>query len=224
MSPKRNATFAWSTVPEPTRTSRALLFGRPQPFALEAVLGQWPDCEPTGIPNLGQPRKGGQRRFELPGADVQSESWRSTVAPGTSVEEMSSIMVPGVASSRQSRPQVVHSTAPAWPGGRQLTSRPKGPVRRTNPARLGTGQFCDGVSGGNDITCGPHRPVMYMARVCVAVYRDFVAAPGHLLRNVRISGGHLAQHEEGRPPNQARPWRPGTGLSRRSKAVVEREG
>ena len=48
--------------------------------------------------------------FQLPGADVQSESWRSTVAPGTSVEEMSSTIEPGVASSRQSRPQVVHST------------------------------------------------------------------------------------------------------------------
>ena len=48
--------------------------------------------------------------FQLPGADVQSESWRSTVAPGTSVEEMSSTIEPGVASRRQSRPQVVHST------------------------------------------------------------------------------------------------------------------
>ena len=48
--------------------------------------------------------------FQLPGAEVQSESWSSTVAPGTNVAVTSATIDSGVASSRQSRPQVVHST------------------------------------------------------------------------------------------------------------------
>jgi hypothetical protein len=48
--------------------------------------------------------------FQLPGADVQSESCNSTVAPLTSVDETSSTIDSTLAPTRQSRPQVVHST------------------------------------------------------------------------------------------------------------------
>ena len=34
------------------------------------------------------------------------------------------------------------------------------------------------------------------------MYRHFVAAPGYLLRHIRVGGCHLTEHEEGRPPTK----------------------
>jgi hypothetical protein len=68
----------------------------------------------------GSARSGGEASvaFQLPGADVQSESWSKRVAPGTRVRWTSWTIDSGEAWLRQSRPQVVYKTGfnPARPG------------------------------------------------------------------------------------------------------------
>ena len=60
----------------------------------------------------------------------------------------------------------------------------------------------DRVSCRDDISGGPQRPVVDVARMSVSVHRYFMSPPSHLLRHVGVGRRHLPQHEESRPPTE----------------------
>ena len=95
--------------PSSTHPSTSPAQGKPGPVA-PPCSRSGPTSRPLACHRSARTGRAARVFFQLPRAEVQSESWSRTVAPGTRVAVTSSTTDSGVAPSRQSRPQLVHNT------------------------------------------------------------------------------------------------------------------
>ena len=95
----------------------------------------------------------------------------------------------GVASRRQSRPQVVHSTVRSWSRfAARSAPNDEDAERRAEPPRRLPGGVGDGVAGAGDVVGGDAWRAAQHVAVGVAVHRDLVAGGRDFSRERRARG------------------------------------